>query len=215
MKEAISGAVLVGGKSRRMGRDKAMLSFHGSPLVARVVETIRPITTEVLLVGQELARFAWMSGVRMCQDIIPGVGPLAGIYSALRDASNSQSLIVACDMPFLNPRLLAFLCQTANGWDAVVPSIGGRLQPLHAVYARSCLPVIEELLIHGQHCPLDLFPQVRTRYVTEEELEAYDPGLLSFLNVNTPADWEKALRLGRVPASSPASAVSAHTRVEI
>lgn len=180
-----------------------MLSFTGVPLIARVVETMRLVTEDVMLVGQDLTRFAWLKGVRMYQDILPGIGPLAGIYTALQYARSHQCLIVACDMPFLNPALLAFLAQTAAGWEAVVPSIGGRLQPLHAVYARSCLPLLREMFRQGQHCPLDMYPRVRTHYVTEEELRAYDPGLFSFLNVNTPADWENALRLSQTPAPNP------------
>lgn len=203
MAEEISGAVLVGGRSRRMGQDKAMLSFMGTPLIARVVETMRLVTEDIILVGQDLARFAWLKGVRMYQDILPGIGPLAGIYTALQHALNPRCLIAACDMPFLNPTLLAFLGRTAAGWEAVVPSIRGRLQPLHAVYARSCLPLLSEMLRRGRHCPLDIYSRARTCYVTEEELRIYDPGLLSFLNVNTPADWENALRLSQTPASSP------------
>lgn len=213
MAEEISGAVLVGGKSRRMGQDKAMLSFMGSPLIARVVETMQLVTKDVMLVGQDLARFAWLKGARMYQDILPGIGPLAGIYTALQYALSSRCLIVACDMPFLNPTLLAFLGQRAAGWEAVVPSIEGRLQPLHAVYARSCVPFLKDLLLQGRHCPLDIYPRVRTCYVTEEELRTYDPGLFSFLNVNTPADWEEALHLSQAPAPGSVHAVSAHVQM--
>ena len=191
----ISGAVLVGGASRRMGQDKAMMRFGGAPLIARAVEALRPVVQEILIVGRRAARFAWLPGVHWFEDILPPIGPLAGIYTALQYAQSPYCLIVACDMPFLNPSLLSFLADAAGGWDAVVPEIDGRLQPLHAVYGRSCLPAIEEMLAVGQHCPLDLYPRVRTRFVTAEELRIVDRRLLSFLNVNTPAEWQTALAL--------------------
>ncbi|MGB9890556.1 MAG: molybdenum cofactor guanylyltransferase [Anaerolineae bacterium] len=184
---AASGAVLVGGESRRMGADKALLSFRGRRMIEWVVEALSGVVDEVLLVGRGADRLAWL-GLPTMEDRLPGGGPLAGIYTALAAARYSHCLIVACDMPFLDPALLAYLLAQAPGWDAVVPQVQDHLEPLHAVYARSCLPVIRDMLAAGELCPLDLYPRVRVRYVEEEEIAAFRNGPWSFVNFNTPED---------------------------
>lgn len=182
-----SGSVLVGGKSRRMGVDKPALLIGGEPLIARVVGALSKVVDEVVLVGNDASRFAWL-GVDCVADLIPNGGPLVGIYTALTVARHPFSLIVACDMPFIQPALLAYLLERALGWDAVVPLVDGRLEPLHAVYARSCLPAIEEMIRHREWCPLDLYPRVRVRYVEEAEIAVFEGGWRSFVNLNTPED---------------------------
>jgi len=122
--KGISGAVLVGGKSRRMGRDKALLAVGGQPLLQRVVEALREVTDELLLVGVGAERYAWLGG-RAVDDLVPGGGPFAGVYTALSVARHSHCLVVACDMPFLNTDLLRYMRQQAMGWDAVVPRLRG------------------------------------------------------------------------------------------
>jgi molybdopterin-guanine dinucleotide biosynthesis protein A len=168
-----SGAVLVGGKSRRMGIDKPLIPIGGQRLIERVVGTLAQVVEEVLLVGQGAARLSWL-GLPCIEDLLPG-GPLAGIYTALAAARHPHCLIVACDMPFLDPPLLAYLLEQAPGWDVVVPYMDGHLEPLHAVYTRSCQEVVGEMLARGETCPLDLYPRVRTRYVGPEEIAGF-PG---------------------------------------
>lgn len=195
--KGISGAVLVGGKSRRMGRDKALLAVGGQPLLQRVVEALREVTDELLLVGVGAERYAWLGG-RAVDDLVPGGGPLAGIYTALSVARHSHCLVVACDMPFLNTDLLRYMRQQAMGWDAVVPRLRGWwLEPLHAVYARSCLKPAERMLESGNLCILDLFPLVRTRYLETHEVALFDPGGRSFVNLNTLTDLALVQTLGR------------------
>ncbi len=191
----ISGAVLVGGESRRMGRDKAMLSVDGQPLVQHVVGVLREVVDEVLLVGTGAERYGWLDA-RIVDDLIPGAGPLGGIHTALSSASRSRCLVVACDMPFLNLGLLRYMLQEAVGWDVVVPRSRGRLEPLHSAYARSCLRPIERMLENGELCPLDLFPRVSVRYLETQEVERLDPRRLSFVNLNTPDDLVLTRALG-------------------
>lgn len=186
---AASGAVLVGGESRRMGADKALLPFRGRRMIEWVVEALSGVVDEVLLVGRGADRLAGL-GLPTLEDRLPGGGPLAGIYTALEAARHPHCLVVACDMPFLDPALLAYLLEQAPGWDAVVPRPQDHLEPLHAVYARSCLPVIRDMLAAGELCPLDLYPRVRVRYVEEEEIAAFRGGRRSFVNFNTPEDLE-------------------------
>jgi len=195
--EGISGVVLVGGKSRRMGRDKALLTVGGRPLIQRVAEALREVVNEVLLVGASPERYAWLN-VRVVDDLIPGGGPLGGIHTALSVARYSRCLIAACDMPFLNPHLLRYMLGEATWWDAVVPRSRGQLEPLHAVYARSCMGPIERMLEKGNLCPLDLFPRVRVRYVEAHEAASLEDRWLSFVNVNTPFELRLARAVGGV-----------------
>ncbi len=191
---AASGAILVGGQSRRMGADKPLLPFRGRRMIEWVVEALSQVADEILLVGREADRLAWL-GFPTMEDLVPGGGPLAGIYTALTAARHPHCLIVACDMPFLDPALLAYLLDQAPGWDAVVPEVEGHLEPLHAVYARSCLPVVGQMLAAGELCPLDLYPRVRVRYVGEGEIAAFRGGRQSFINFNTPEELNGAVRL--------------------
>ena len=195
----VSGAVLVGGQSRRMGADKAMLPVGGQSLLQRVVAVLREVADELLIVGASGERTVAGLGGRSVDDLISGVGPLGGIYTALSTARYSHCLVVACDMPFLSTNLLRHLGRQAVGWDAVVPRRQEGLEPLHAVYSRSCLKPIQRMLANGVLSPLDLFPLVRVRYLETYELALYDPGGLSFVNLNTPADLALA---GLMPVSS-------------
>lgn len=186
-----SVAVLVGGKSRRMGADKALLSVDGRPIIQRVIETVRTVAADVILVGASAHTHAWLGG-RPVEDLVPEGGPLAGIYTALSAARFHHCLVVACDMPFLNARLLRHMHRRAASWDVVVPHLDGHLEPLHAVYSRACLEPIATMLNQGRVCPLDLYPMVRTDYLEAQEIALFDPDYRSFINLNTPADLARA-----------------------
>jgi molybdopterin-guanine dinucleotide biosynthesis protein A len=194
---AATGAVLAGGASRRMGRDKAALTFDGEPLLARVVRRLREATPEVLVVGPpERARLA--AGARVVPDARPGAGPLGGIYTALCAAATPYCVVVACDMPFVRPALLRHLLDLAPGYAAVVPRSARGPEPLHAVYARECLPAIAALLDAGELAVAGLFGRVPTRLMAPEDWAPYDPDGLSAFNANTPEEWEAAQRGGPV-----------------
>lgn len=183
----ISAAVLVGGQSRRMGRDKATLFVEGRPLIQWVISALERVADEILLVGHAVSRLEWL-GLPTWEDLVPNGGPLAGIYTALTVARHPLCLVVACDMPFLQPDLLRYIAEEASGWDAAVPLVDGHLEPLHAIYARSCLKTIGEMLERGETCPLDLYPRVRTRYIGPEEIACFAGGRRSFININTPQE---------------------------
>jgi len=196
--EGASGAVLVGGRSRRMGTDKALLTLGGRPLIERVAEALREVTDELLLVGAGADKYAWLDG-RPVGDLVPASGPLAGIHTALSVARHAHCLVLACDMPFLNVDLLRHMLRQAAGCDAVVPRRQGRPEPLHAVYARSCLSQTERMLEDGNLSVLDLLPLVRVRYLEGHELHRFDREGLSFVNLNTPADLAGAAELEIAP----------------
>lgn len=195
----MSGLVLAGGRSSRLGRDKVREEVGGKPLLLRTVDAVAFATDEVLLAGDPTGRedLALPADARWVPDIVPGRGPLSGLQAGLAAARHEFVLMVGCDMPFLNPSVLRFLIGLAPGHEAVVPRIRGQMEPLHAVYARSNLPIVEALLAKndGTSRPQDLIARVRVRYVGEEELRSLDPDLRSFFNVNTEEDLARARRM--------------------
>ena len=145
--------------------------------------------------GQELPALEARRPLAVVEDLIPGKGPLGGIYSGLQAASHELSIAVACDMPLLCVPLLRKLCLLADGYDVVIPRREGRLQPLHAVYRRNCAEAIGEEIRAGRFEVISFLHAIRVRYVSEDEWAPYDKEGLSFFNVNAEADLMQASRL--------------------
>ena len=196
----VSAAVMAGGQSRRMGRDKSLLRIEGQPLIERVLDRLAQVSGDLLVVTNEPDKYDWLAGrVRFVPDVIgPGRGPLAGIAAALTAAREPAVLVVATDMPFLCVPLLCHLARLAEEADVVVPVIEpGRPETLHAVYGRACLGPIERRLVAGRYKITGFFPDVRVREVGVVELRRFDPDLRSFVNVNTPEEWGTVLEKER------------------
>lgn len=182
---------MAGGQSRRLGRDKALLEINGETLLARTLHVLLHVTAAQLIVGPP-ERAGLVAGIPVIPDEWPGSGPLGGIYSALRASEFAHVLVVACDMPFLNLKLLRYLLSIAGDYDVILPEIDGRGEQLHAIYARSCLEPIADQLRTRDFKIDRFFARVRVRRVSESELRALDPDLRSFWNVNTEEDWAEA-----------------------
>jgi len=193
----VSGVILAGGQSRRMGFNKAFLEVGGRPIIERVIEKVALISKEILLVTNTPDEYAHL-GYPALPDAYPGMGALGGIYSGLKAARNPYALVVACDMPFLSAPLLRYMTLLAPGHDAVVPRTDKGIEPLHALYSKACLPAMEQLLDKNKLRIIAFYSQVRVRYVEQEEIETLDPKHLSFFNVNSPADlqWARAVAAG-------------------
>lgn len=129
---------------------------------------------------------------RVVSDIYPDKGPLVGIFTGLSASRTAYNLVVAGDMPFLDRGLLGYLVQIAGGFDVVVPRLKNMVEPLHAVYARTCLTPIEGMIQSGDLSVRRLLEMVRVRYVDDDEIARFDPEHLSFFNVNTRADLQRA-----------------------
>lgn len=189
-----------GGASRRMGTPKALLPTPGAgePLILHIARRLLPLAGDLLVVANDPAVADALSPlpVRWLVDAYPDAGPLGGLATALA-VCNGWALCVACDLPFVQPKLvrqLIALC--GDGWDAVVPRVNGRAQPLHALYHRRCLPAVEAALQTGRRRMDTFFPEVRVRWVEEEAMRPYDKELRSFVNVNTPEEWRAARQEG-------------------
>ncbi len=198
----VTGVILAGGASRRMGRDKGLLELDGRPLLAVIADRLRMVADEVIVVASRTDSYAAFAD-RCIADVYPGVGTLGGIHAGLLAARHQRAIVVGCDMPFLNPALLAWFVDAAEGADLVVLRHAEGVEPLHAVYHKRCLPAIESTIRRGERCAFAFYDEIRVRYVAPAEIAAFDPELRSFRNVNTPAQWQSALREARGPSAQP------------
>lgn len=181
--------VLAGGKSRRMGRDKACLMFEGKSLLERAIEGAKGLgVTEIYISGQAEGRYS-PGGMEILRDEYLGCGPLAGIYAGLCRASEDRLMVVPCDVPFLNYSLFLEMALYTQGVSVVVPSDGTHLQPLVAIYTKNCIPFIRDMLDQGKCRIIDLYEMVPVAYFPVEKDE------ITFFNVNSPEDYERALRI--------------------
>lgn len=188
----ITGVILVGGKSRRMGRDKAFLQIAGKTLFERALKIFSESFDQIVLVGDRAERFAGYS-LPVLPDIYPG-SALGGLYTALYHAETEHIFVSSCDLPFPNREILLYLCLLRNGFDAVVPKTAHGLEPLFALYAKNCLGPMKALLDSGNFCAYAYYPQIRVRYVQDEEIADFNRDGRSFVNVNTPEDFEKIIK---------------------
>jgi molybdopterin-guanine dinucleotide biosynthesis protein A len=190
----IGGIILAGGQSRRMGRPKALLRLtpDGPTLIELALAAVRAVAADLVLVTNAPETYAFL-GCRMVADQYPGLGALAGIHAGLAAGAHEHNLIVACDMPFLNPALLAALAAEPRDYDALIPRRDdGQWETLHAIYGRACLPAIGARLAAGAGRVIAFFPEVRVRALDETWLRRYDPDLRSFDNLNTPEEFDAA-----------------------
>lgn len=199
--------VLAGGRSRRMGSPKALLEFGGIRLIDRVISRLRPLFDQVIISSARGDSFPGTEALEVA-DIYADCGSLGGLHAGLEAADSSRIFAVACDMPFVNPHVVSKLVSLSDEWDVVVPSITPenaacdkpepmKLEPLHAVYSKACLPHIRSLLEKRSLRVYDFFGEVRVRYVGLSEISSLDSRLLSFLNINTEKDLEKAYAIER------------------
>lgn len=191
----MSSIILAGGRGTRLGREKISLVIAGQPLLERLAARLSTLGGEVILVlaqDQQMPTRPLPAGVRAVHDLHPDKGPLGGIYAGLRESADRYAAVVACDMPFLNVELLRYMMGLASGFDAVVLRPHGRIEPLHAVYAKDCLGSIETILGEPKPRVGRLVERVKARFVEDEEIARFDPERLSWFNINTPEDLRRA-----------------------
>lgn len=189
------GVILAGGQSSRMGTNKALLDFHGEPLIQRLARRMEAWFAQTIVVTNTPEVYGFL-GLPMFGDREPGLGPLGGLEAGLSASRYPIAFFCATDMPFVNEQLVRYLIKLAPQFDIVVPMQGGEYEPMHAVYSRSRLPLIAEMLAARRLRLISIFAESNLRVVTEEEVRRFgDPERL-FFNCNTPADLERAKSWG-------------------
>ena len=204
---SVTAVVLAGGRSRRLGRNKALELVGGVPLIARVTSALQSISSETVIVVAEERQAEVLplpSDARVVRDLYPNSGSLGGILTGLISATGVWALVVACDMPFLNKALLSEMASERDDCDAVVPVLDGRPEPTHALYSKVCMEPIRKKIEAGDLKISAFFESVRVKYLPQRTIEMIDPGLWSFFNVNTPKDLETAMARAAELASDPA-----------
>ena len=189
-----SAVVLVGGKSSRMGRPKALLPFDGEPLIVHVVRALKKMFAETVVVAAPDQELPILPAI-LARDEVAYQGPVSGIYHGLKAATKEVCFVTSCDAPFLNLQLISQLLAQISDCDVVVPYWQQRFQPLHAVYRTSVLPLLKDQLERGELRPISLYDKVRTRKIPEQEIRRLDSEGLSLLNMNSPAEYDAALQL--------------------
>lgn len=187
----LSGAVLTGGLSRRMGYDKALLRVSGETILARTLRVLGAVCDDITIIGDRPEYHDYGFPVR--HDMWPRSGPLGGLATAVSVAEHAYVLCLACDMPFVSCALLWAMADLPQNYDALVPRSGGsthgeRIHPLHAIYARRVGPVLERQVEAGNLRIADTLALLEVCYLDEAWLRIHDPDLRSIVNVNTPYD---------------------------
>jgi len=185
----VTGVILAGGASRRMGSNKALLKVGDTTLIEGIYRTLAPIFRDIVIVTNTPEEYAFLP-CRTVPDIYPGAGSIAGLHSALTNSATERAFVVACDMPSLNPELVRHLCSIEEEWDVVVPvNSDGYLEPLHALYNRICLGEVQKALEADDKSILNLFDRIRTRRVEWDEIKGISGAAESFRNVNSPEEY--------------------------
>jgi molybdopterin-guanine dinucleotide biosynthesis protein A len=187
-------AILAGGHSRRMGRDKTRLSLGTTSLIGRVAAAAAPLGAPCMLIAGDAAPFADLH-LPVHADLRPGLGPLGGLHTALSLAPGDPVLLLASDLPFITADFLRFLLQETGSHQVLVPRGADGLHPLCAVYARSCLPAVERALDRGELQMVAFFPEVDAHVLPYHRWQRFDPHRLLLTNLNTPEDYRRAQAL--------------------
>jgi molybdenum cofactor guanylyltransferase len=184
----VAGFAVAGGRSQRMGSDKALLPWAGTTLLEHTLARLREVCTEVCILSGVQIRYA-SYGVPAHADLVPEAGPLGGVHAGLRNLGVSLGLFLGVDTPLVPSPLLRALVAAAGGFDAVVPVVGGRPEPLCAVYRGTCLAPVQRRLEAGERKMTSFWPDVRVRTMAEDELAIFGDPAVMFRNLNTTEDY--------------------------
>jgi molybdenum cofactor guanylyltransferase len=194
MPHSITGVILAGGTSHRMGTDKSFLDLGGTPVIGHVIKAMTSAFARVLIITNDQNKYARF-GLPMRADIIPGIGTLGGIHAGLSYCEDEAAFFAASDMPFIRPAVINYLAGAFHDTDAVVPYIHGEYEPLLAIYAKSCLSAVEKTIASRKRRAVEFLSRVRMKKIRDDEFSAVDPDHISIFNINTPEDYERAKRI--------------------
>lgn len=184
----MTGVILAGGRSSRMGSNKALLPYRGGRFIEAIHRQFRELFDEVLLVTNTPEQYGFLP-CRKVADIYPDMGALGGLHAGLHHSETPCIFASACDMPYLNGALIRRLAGLREGVDVVIPQGDRGAEPLHALYGEGCLGPMAQALVDGRRRVVSFFPQVRVRSLCRESVAELDPAFDSFKNINTPADY--------------------------
>jgi len=184
----VTGVILAGGNSSRMGSNKALLPYCGGRFIEAIYRQMVELFHEVLLVTNTPEQYAFLP-CRKVADIYSGMGALAGLHAGLFNSAGSCMFAVGCDMPYLNSCLIRRIAALHDGADVVIPHGDKGVEPLHALYGKACLAPMEQALLTGEKRIVSFFPGVRVSHLSRADVAALDPEFDSFRNINTPQEY--------------------------
>ncbi|MFH1783414.1 MAG: molybdenum cofactor guanylyltransferase [bacterium] len=190
MTDNITGIILAGGKSRRMGTDKSFVLWNGKPAIEILIDKMASLFSELIIVTNRPHLYKKYE-IKTVKDVLPDRGPLGGIYSGLLLSKRMYGFVVACDMPFLNLDSVRYIAGKREGYDAVVAEFNGRFEPLCAVYSKNCIKSIENRFSANNLRVVDFLRDIKLRIIEEKEFREVDSGRACFVNINTPEEYSK------------------------
>lgn len=190
--------ILAGGKSSRMGTNKALLTIKGKTVIERITDELKPIVKKMVIVTNSFEEYEFLN-IPMVEDEWKGFGPLAGIHAGLTASQTERNLIVACDMPFISPNLGSVLLEELEEYDTVVPEISGQLHPLFAAYKRDVVNEVKNALEKEQLRIRSIFEHFHVKIMSEQELcrSGFEIQESDFFNMNHPEEYEQAKKMGK------------------
>ena len=188
-----TGVILAGGENRRMPVQKAFIKIRGKKIIERSLRIMKRLFSEIFIVTDRPADYVYL-GMPMLGDVYDVRGPMTGILTSLFCSSNSWVFVTACDMPFINEKLIRYGASEREGYEAVTPLLGGKTEPLFSFYSKHLIPGMEKTLLSGNAGLKDFLNTKRVKYLREKEIRNIDPEISSFINFNTPEDLEIYLR---------------------
>ena len=196
----MNAVILAGGNSSRMGFDKTFIKVGGLTLIERQIKLLYSLFEKIIVVTNnqrksrslyEIADKNRLKNVEIIQDIILGQGPLGGIYSGLKASNSIYNFVVACDMPFINERLVKYMIKNIKNFDIFIPKIDNKFHPLCGVYSKNCVSVIGRLLLQDRLKVSDMFSKLNAKFISKKKLQSFDKDLLCLENINTLQDLKK------------------------
>jgi len=196
LKNSIHGIILAGGKSERLGRDKALESFNGKPLISNVISAIREHVNNISIVVNKNTRkedLYFLDNVSFIVDKYKNAGSLGGIYSGLEKSPNQNIIVFACDMPFISGKIVSFMKNNITSkYDIIIPETNGFKHSTHAIYSKNCLPIIKKQLIKKEYKISKIFDKCNTKILKENDINKIELNTKSFFNINYDHDLDKA-----------------------
>ncbi len=182
-------AIIAGGRSGRFGSDKSLYVHEGRTLIQYVFDAISPVFNDIVIIATDSEKFRFL-GVPVIPDIIPGLGPIGGIYTAVEKLEAERIFIFPCDMPFVNTEFVRYMTEIPDIYDIVVPEVNGRYQPLHAIYSKNCITAIKRNIDAGDNRMSGFYEGHSIRAIGEDEIDFYDDPQRMFKNINFREDLE-------------------------